>query len=146
MWKTLFTVVSLLANVTSTFARPYVRDSATIDAATLAKVRANAISISQRRCVVFTLQPPSLPNPPSDPSWEIGTVTEALLEYSWPQLSVFNNTPIPPARQLFATDYPYEVVNIATQCVTSSMLHKKQPRDAHCSPGLLTTNPTTPWH
>lgn len=47
MWKTWFIVVSLLANITSTLARPYAR--ATIDATTLAKVRANAISSSQVR-------------------------------------------------------------------------------------------------
>ena len=48
-------------------------------------------------------------------SWEIGTLTEALLEYSWPKLSVFNPYgSIPPARELFTFDCPTDVINIAT--------------------------------
>lgn len=61
------------------------------------------------------------PNPPSNLSWELGTVTEALLEYSWPQLSVFNYAAsIPPAKDLFIYDYPVDVVNIATTCARPS--------------------------
>ena len=57
---------------------------------------------------------------PPDPSWEIGTLTEALLEYSWPQISVFNNAaPIPPAKDLYTSDYPVDVINIATTCAPS---------------------------
>jgi len=96
MRNVLFTAVSLLAAITSTSARPYAR--APIDQTTLAKLRANAIASSQR-------------------SWEIGTLTEALLEYSWPQLSVFNDDSIPPTRQLYASDYPYDVVDIVTNVV-----------------------------
>ena len=53
MQKALFTVVSLLAALTSTYARAYPR--APIDDGTLTKVRANAITISQRRCVLFSV-------------------------------------------------------------------------------------------
>src|SRR5258705_13456627 len=53
MRKAIFTVVSLLAAVTSTYARAYPR--APIDDATLTKVRANAITSSQRRWVPFSL-------------------------------------------------------------------------------------------
>lgn len=59
-------------------------------------------------------------NLPLDLSWEIGTLTEALLEYSWPQLSVFNDAAsIPPATELFTFDYPVDVIAIATTCAPS---------------------------
>jgi len=96
MRKALFTVVSLLALLTGTYARAFPR--APVDNTTLAKVRANAITSSQS-------------------SWEIGTVTQALLEYSWPQLSIFSDNPIPPQRRFFTSNYPNDVVNIATQVV-----------------------------
>ena len=64
-----------------------------------------------------------LPDLTSGRSWEIGTVTEALLEYSWPQLSVFNNAgSIPPPTQLYAGDYPIDVINISTTWVSSTAL------------------------
>lgn len=69
-----------------------------------------------------SVRPPplSLSNLPLGLSWEIGTLTEALLEYSWPQLSVFDDTAsIPPARELFTSDYPVDVINIATTCAPS---------------------------
>ncbi|KAF9779463.1 Six-hairpin glycosidase [Thelephora terrestris] len=73
--------------------------SSPADGFTLDEVRSNAIASSQK-------------------SWELGTLTEALLEYSWPQLSVFNAAAsIPPARDLFTSDYPTDVVNIATTVV-----------------------------
>ncbi|KAF9647034.1 Six-hairpin glycosidase [Thelephora ganbajun] len=104
MRKAFLTVASLLATITSTSGRPYAR--APIDEATLTKVRANAIASAQR-------------------SWEVGTLTEALLEYSWPQLSVFNDAgSIPPARQLFTSNYPVDVVKIATDIV------EKKPNDS----------------
>jgi len=96
MRNALLTFFSLLAAIAGTSARPHTR--ALIDEGTLTKVRANAIASSQR-------------------SWEIGTVTEALLEYSWPQLSVFNDDSIPPARQFFTSSYPYDVVNIVANVV-----------------------------
>jgi len=68
-----------------------------------------------------------LPHLPSNFSWEIGTVTEALLEYSWPQLSVFYNGSIPPPRHLFTSDYPDDVVKIATECVVSTVATKNSP-------------------
>jgi hypothetical protein len=96
MRKALSTVVPFLAAIAGASARPYAR--APINNATLAKLRANAITVSQM-------------------SWEIGTLTEALLEYSWPQLSVFNDGLIPPARYLFTSDYPDDVIQIATEVV-----------------------------
>jgi rhamnogalacturonyl hydrolase YesR len=126
MRKTLFTVVSLLAALTSTYARAYAR--APIDDTTLAKVRANAITSSQR-------------------SWEIGTVTEALLEYSWPQLSVFYDGSIPPPRHLFTSDYPDDVVEIATEVVedkpgnTLALMQDGSVGDpASIGPAVLLTN------
>ena len=121
MRKALFTAVSLLAALTSTYARAYPR--APIDDATLTKVRANAIAISHRRCVFFSLQL-SLPHLPPNFSWEIGTVTEALLEYSWPQLSVFYDGSIPPPRHIFTSYHPDDVVKIATECVVSAPVAK----------------------
>jgi hypothetical protein len=52
MQKALFVVASLLAAITITSARPYAR--ALINEATLTKVRANAITSSQKRCVFFS--------------------------------------------------------------------------------------------
>jgi len=95
MREALFTIIPLLATVAH----------ALIDDATLAKVRANAITSSQM-------------------SWEIGTLTEALLEYSWPQLSVFSGNSLPPARRLFTSSYPTDVVQIATNVV------KNKPNDS----------------
>jgi len=118
MRKAIFALVSSLAALTSTYARPYPR--APIDDAILTKVRANAITSSQSRCIFFSLFSCFPPYLPSGLSWEIGTVTEALLEYSWPQLSVFYDGPIPPRRHLFTSNYPTDVANIATKCVTSA--------------------------
>jgi rhamnogalacturonyl hydrolase YesR len=82
----------LLASITNASART------PIDQTTLTKVRANAITSSQK-------------------SWEVGTLTEALLEYSWPRLSVFNDNSIPPARQLSTSNYPDDVVKIVADVV-----------------------------
>lgn len=82
----------------------------------------------------------SLPDLRSDPSWELGTVTEALLEYSWPQLSVFGNNTLPPARRLFISNRPNDVVQIATERVTSTTVTRITP-DTHCSPGSLRISP-----
>jgi hypothetical protein len=84
----------------------------------------------------------SLPDLPSDLSWEIGTVTEALLEYSWPQLSVFAYNPIPPARQLFTSNYPNDVIQIVTERVTSTTVIRITP-DTHRSPVLFRISPVT---
>lgn len=66
----------------------------------------------------------SLPGLPFCNSWEIGTLSEALLEYSWPQLSVFNNQgSVPPSRAILSEqDYPVDVVNISTVWVYSTVL------------------------
>ena len=125
MRKALFTVVSLLAAVTGTYARAYPR--APIDDATLTKVRANAITSSQRRCVPFSLFGFLLPHLPSYFSWEIGTVTEALLEYSWPQLSVFVDGSVPPPRHVFVSNLPDDIINIATECVKSAAVARDCP-------------------
>ena len=121
------TVFSLLAAVAITVARPYAR--ALIDPATLSKVRANAITISNRRYASFPiLQPPLfLTYRRISGSWEIGTLTEALLEYSWPLLSVFSYNPLPFARQLYAYNYPTDVFNIAARCVPSTVIIRSSP-------------------
>lgn len=51
-------------------------------------------------------------------SWELGTAAEALLELSWPGLSVFNATAFPPPGRLKGTAFPTDVVNIANRTVS----------------------------
>ncbi|KAK0242478.1 glycoside hydrolase family 105 protein [Armillaria nabsnona] len=50
-------------------------------------------------------------------SWELGTATEALLEYSYPEFSVFNSSSIPPEHTLNTTYNASEVLDVASQVV-----------------------------
>lgn len=56
-------------------------------------------------------------------SWELGTAAEALLELSWPSLSVFNSSAFPPPSRLNATATPSDVLTIANQCVNQIIYH-----------------------
>ena len=102
------------------FLREAQKPTSFIDEAILSEVGANAITISQKRfvyCEFFSQLAHTHTDLPYELSWELGTLTEALLEYSWPRLSVFNgNASIPPSRELLTSGYPAEVINIATTC------------------------------
>ncbi|KAF8916804.1 glycoside hydrolase family 105 protein [Mucidula mucida] len=70
---------------------------------TLALVKENMIQAVNSRCT----------------SWELGTATEALLEYEWPALSVFNTSAFPPPRTLSASSNASDVLGIAYQVVSA---------------------------
>ncbi|KAF4574672.1 hypothetical protein EYR36_006022 [Pleurotus pulmonarius] len=50
-------------------------------------------------------------------SWELGTAAEALTEFSWPSLSVFNASAFPPPAHLNATNNASDVLAIARKVV-----------------------------
>ncbi|KAK0200486.1 hypothetical protein DFS33DRAFT_1277912 [Desarmillaria ectypa] len=50
-------------------------------------------------------------------SWELGTATEALLEYSYPKFSVFNSIAFPPGNTLNTPYTASEVFNVTSQAV-----------------------------
>ncbi|KAJ8522980.1 hypothetical protein ONZ45_g502 [Pleurotus djamor] len=52
-------------------------------------------------------------------SWELGTAAQALTEYSWPQLSVFNASAFPPPAHLNATNNASDVLAIANMVVAA---------------------------
>ncbi len=79
---------------------------------TLALVKENMIQVSSQRFVVaLTFQAVNS----RCTSWELGTATEALLEYEWPALSVFNTSAFPPPRTLSASSNASDVLGIAYQ-------------------------------
>ncbi|TFK73011.1 Six-hairpin glycosidase [Pluteus cervinus] len=51
-------------------------------------------------------------------SWEMGTAAEALTEYSWPRLSVFNDFAFPPPSTLPTNYSASDVLNIAQSVVS----------------------------
>lgn len=51
-------------------------------------------------------------------SWELGTAAQALLEFSWPALSVFNNAAFPPPRSLSPDYSASDVLDIAHRVVS----------------------------
>ncbi|KAK0453338.1 Six-hairpin glycosidase [Armillaria borealis] len=53
----------------------------------------------------------------STKSWELGTATEAMLEYSYPEFSVFNSSAFPPEHTLNTTYNASEVLDVASQVV-----------------------------
>ena len=72
---------------------------------------------------VFHSLSASLPDLLFRNSSELGTLAEALLEYSWPQLSVFDfdDGAIPPSN-FYRNVNPVDIVNISTLWVSSTVL------------------------
>ncbi|KDR83455.1 hypothetical protein GALMADRAFT_274901 [Galerina marginata CBS 339.88] len=69
------------------------------NASTISRVRSNLLEVASA-------------------SWELGTAAEALLELSWPSLSVFNSTAFPPPTRLKTSALPIDVLNIANKTVS----------------------------
>ncbi|KAF9057455.1 Six-hairpin glycosidase-like protein [Panaeolus papilionaceus] len=91
-WTTGISVVAVaLSNLISS--------EPTFDNQTISRVRTNLLDIAHA-------------------SWEVGTASEALLELSWPELSVFNASAFPPSRHLTGSAFPKDVVQIANDTVS----------------------------
>ncbi len=107
--------LALSTNITNQKSDPFIGG---IDNDTLSLVLNNMVQVSTKRfvrclctrvlCSCFQV------------SWELGTATEALLEYSYPEFSVFNSSSIPPEHTLNTTYNASEVLDVASQCVKSS--------------------------
>lgn len=92
------------------------------DDQTLANVRVNLLEIATERYVllVFSLSSPNI----YCISWELGTAAEALTEFSWPALSVFNISAFPPPIHLNDSYNASDVLSIAEQYVSNlSLIH-----------------------
>lgn len=87
------------------------------------KVRSNLVEIASARSVSF-FYPRSCFIHHANHSWELGTATEALLELSWPSLSIFNSSSLPPPPVLNATLTPTEVLEIANRSAWFIFLNK----------------------
>ncbi|KAK0206262.1 Six-hairpin glycosidase [Desarmillaria ectypa] len=87
--------LALSSNVTNQKYDPFVGG---IDNDTLSLVLNNMVQVSTK-------------------SWELGTATEALLEYSYPEFSVFNSSAFPPGHTLNTTYNASGVLDIAYQVV-----------------------------
>ncbi|PPR02489.1 hypothetical protein CVT24_002038 [Panaeolus cyanescens] len=91
-WTPAFTAVAVaLAN--------FIPSEPTFENQTITRVRGNLLDIAHA-------------------SWELGTAAEALLELSWPELSVFNSSAFPPSGHFTGLRFPEDVVNIANETVT----------------------------
>ncbi|KAL0949131.1 hypothetical protein HGRIS_009215 [Hohenbuehelia grisea] len=77
-----------------------------IDTRTLANVRGKLIQIANQ-------------------SWELGTAAEALTEYSWPSLSVFNSSAFPPPAHLSATNNSSDVLDIVNKVINAKPADSK---------------------